>query len=233
MGKQAAAKLTRRARLQSPLAPLSPLEQDALAHGQPVDGIPLHTCGCPPCFTAVEQRGAITCTPKCDLRYCDLDVGVCHAAPGGGGGGVGAGTVAVIVGAVVAILGGAGYLAYQYRIRSMMQQEVRAIMAQYMVRGRLGVWGLVCVGGWKPWMAPVGKADWCGVVQARCCAPVAWPTDPRPPPPACLRSRWRTATATACSAGWAAASSSWAAAAAAQPTAAAACSRGPQHRACA
>ena len=49
-----------------------------------------------------------------------------------GGGGLGAGAVAVIVIAVVAILGGAGYLAYQYRIRSIMQQEVRAILAQYM-----------------------------------------------------------------------------------------------------
>ncbi|EFN56746.1 hypothetical protein CHLNCDRAFT_144184 [Chlorella variabilis] len=106
--------------------------QDALAHGQPVDGVPLHTCTCPPCFTAVEKGGAVSCTPKCDLRYCDLDVGLCHAEPGSGGGGLGAGAVAVIVIAVVAILGGAGYLAYQYRIRSIMQQEVRAILAQYM-----------------------------------------------------------------------------------------------------
>lgn len=58
--------------------------QDALAHGQPVDGIPLHTCACPPCFTAVEKGGSVTCVPKCDLQYCDLDVGVCHAAPGTG-----------------------------------------------------------------------------------------------------------------------------------------------------
>lgn len=44
--------------------PASNLEQDALAHGNPVTGIPLHTCTCPPCFTAVERGGKITCTPK-------------------------------------------------------------------------------------------------------------------------------------------------------------------------
>jgi hypothetical protein len=41
-----------------------PAYKDALAHGLPVDGIPLHTCTCPPCFTAVEKGGKITCTPK-------------------------------------------------------------------------------------------------------------------------------------------------------------------------
>ena len=58
--------------------------QDALAHGQPVDTIPLHTCACPPCFSAVEKGGKISCQPKCDLQYCDLEVGVCHAQPGQG-----------------------------------------------------------------------------------------------------------------------------------------------------
>ncbi|KAL4443975.1 hypothetical protein ABPG75_011712 [Micractinium tetrahymenae] len=105
--------------------------KDALAHGLPTDGVPLHTCTCPPCFTAVEKGGAIMCTPKCSLDYCDLDVGVCHAEPGAGGG-VGAGGIALIVLLCVGILGGGGYFAYQYRLRSMMQQEVRAIMSQYM-----------------------------------------------------------------------------------------------------
>ena len=59
--------------------------QDALAHGQPSDGIPLHTCACPPCFAAVEKGGKVTCEPKCDLQYCDLDVGLCHAQPHSGG----------------------------------------------------------------------------------------------------------------------------------------------------
>jgi hypothetical protein len=62
-----------------------PALQDALAHGQPVGGIPLHTCTCPPCFNAVEKGGEISCQPKCALQYCDLDVGVCHAQPGSGG----------------------------------------------------------------------------------------------------------------------------------------------------
>ncbi|PRW50883.1 vacuolar-sorting receptor 3-like [Chlorella sorokiniana] len=107
-----------------------PAYKDALAHGLPVDGIPLHTCTCPPCFTAVEKGGKITCTPKCDLQYCDLDVGVCHAEPGSGG--VGPGVIVLIIVAVVVVLSGVGYVAYQYRLRSIMQQEVRAIMAQYM-----------------------------------------------------------------------------------------------------
>lgn len=51
------------------------------------------------------------------------------------GGGLGAGAVAVIVLAVVAVLGGAGYLAYQYRIRSIMQQEV-GTQAEHVIRCR-------------------------------------------------------------------------------------------------
>ncbi|KAI3427174.1 hypothetical protein D9Q98_007111 [Chlorella vulgaris] len=111
-----------------------PAYKRALARGLPTADIPLHTCTCPPCFTAVESRGVITCTPKCDLRYCDLEAGVCHADPSSGGskGGVGALSVVLIVLGVVAALGAAGYAAYQLRIRSIMQQEVRAILAQYM-----------------------------------------------------------------------------------------------------
>ena len=40
------------------------------------------------------------------------------------GGGLGAGGVAAVVLCVAAALCGAGYVAYRYRIRSMMQQEV-------------------------------------------------------------------------------------------------------------
>lgn len=50
------------------------------------------------------------------------------------GGGVGAGGIALIVVLCVGVLSGAGYFAYQYRLRGLMQQEVRAIMSQYMVR---------------------------------------------------------------------------------------------------
>lgn len=50
------------------------------------------------------------------------------------GGGVGAGGIVLIVLGCVGLLGGAGYFAYQYRLRGLMQQEVRAIMSQYMVR---------------------------------------------------------------------------------------------------
>ena len=107
--------------------------RDALAHGLPADGIPLHNCTCPPCFTGVERRGKITCEPRCSLDYCDLDVGVCHAEPGAGG--VGAAGVAVIVAAVVAVVAGGGFVAYKLYMKGLMQAEVRAIMAQYMPLG--------------------------------------------------------------------------------------------------
>lgn len=41
-----------------------------------------------------------------------------------------AGVVVAIVLAVIAVLGAGGYFAYRVRIRNMMQQEVRAILAQ-------------------------------------------------------------------------------------------------------
>ncbi|GAB4818464.1 hypothetical protein N2152v2_005510 [Parachlorella kessleri] len=132
--------------------------KDALAHNQPVGegGVPLHTCACPPCFNQVERGGAVSCEPKCDLRYCDLDLGICHLPPDKGGLGVGA--IVGIVLSILAVVAGAGYVAYRWRLRGMMQgppargscggravqpgtaceygrgcqAEVRAIMAQYM-----------------------------------------------------------------------------------------------------
>lgn len=104
--------------------------RDALAHGLAVDGIALHNCTCPPCFTAVERRGYIKCEPKCNLDYCDLDVGVCHAEPGSGG--VGPGALAVIIVVVVAVVAGGAFVAYKLYMKGLMQAEVRQIMAQYM-----------------------------------------------------------------------------------------------------
>ena len=77
----------RRPSTRAPL-PLPPA-QDALAHNKPVDGVPLHTCACPPCFTAVESGGTVRCEPKCSLEYCDEPTGICHLPPGKGGGGAG------------------------------------------------------------------------------------------------------------------------------------------------
>lgn len=110
-----------------------PIYRDALAHGLPVDNIPLHNCSCPPCFSAVERRGKITCEARCSLDYCDLDVGVCHAEPGKGS--LGPGGIAGIVLLVVMIVAAGGYAAYRLHMRGMMRAEVKAIMAQYMPLG--------------------------------------------------------------------------------------------------
>ena len=107
--------------------------KDALAHGQPVDTIPLHNCTCPSCFTAVEKRGKITCEPRCNLDYCDLDIGVCHAEPGSGG--VSAVSILAIALVSVAAVAGGGFFAYRLYMKGLMQAEVRAIMAQYMPLG--------------------------------------------------------------------------------------------------
>jgi len=110
-----------------------PLYRDAMAHGLPTDGIPLHNCSCPACFSAIERRGTITCEPRCSLDYCDLDVGVCHAEPALKG--IGPGAVAAIVLGVVAAIAGGGFVAYRLYMKGLMQAEVRAIMAQYMPLG--------------------------------------------------------------------------------------------------
>tara|TARA_B110000977_G_scaffold201420_2_gene295929 strand:- start:1105 stop:1395 length:291 start_codon:yes stop_codon:yes gene_type:complete len=51
---------------------------------------------------------------------------------GGSGGGFGIGTVFVAVLGSCAVLGGGGYLIYRVRLRSYMNQEIKAIMSQYM-----------------------------------------------------------------------------------------------------
>jgi hypothetical protein len=113
--------------------------KNALAHGQPIDNIPLHNCTCPPCFSAVEKHGKITCQARCNLDYCDLDIGVCHAEPGSGS--LAAGSIAAIIVGVVAAVAGGGFVAYKLYMRGLMQAEVRAIMAQYMPLGDSDVGG--------------------------------------------------------------------------------------------
>jgi hypothetical protein len=49
-----------------------------------------------------------------------------------GGGGFGAGTVAAAVLASCAVVAGGGFLVYRWRLRSYMNQEIKAIMSQYM-----------------------------------------------------------------------------------------------------
>ena len=49
-------------------------------------------------------------------------------AAGGGGGGLGAGGVVLVVLSVLSVVVVGGFFAYKYRIRSMMQQEVRGVV---------------------------------------------------------------------------------------------------------
>ena len=63
-----------------PSLPPRCVPQHALAHGEPVDGIPLHTCACPPCFTVRACLGGLR-GPACGAavgRAFD------EAGPGGG-----------------------------------------------------------------------------------------------------------------------------------------------------
>ena len=112
-----------------------PAYRDALSHGQAVDTLALHNCTCPPCFTAIERKGSITCEARCNLDYCDLEYGVCHAEPGSGGTNVGAGGIVVILMCIVVAVAGCGYAGYRLYMKGLMQAEVRAIMAQYMPLG--------------------------------------------------------------------------------------------------
>jgi hypothetical protein len=79
------------------------------------------TCGCGDGFASLADTAS-------------ADNMKCFAAPTGGGGG-GGGLVIVIVSVVVscAVLAGGGFLVYRWRLRSYMDQEIRAIMSQYMV----------------------------------------------------------------------------------------------------
>lgn len=119
--------------------------KDALAHGQPTDDIPLHTCGCPPCFNAIQKNEGtsgggktIVCEKKCNLDRCELELGVCHGSASGsdiegsGGNGVGVGAVVAIIIACTAVVAAVGFAAHKWHMKTAMQAEVRAIMAQYM-----------------------------------------------------------------------------------------------------
>ena len=87
------------------------------------------------CTNAV---GSFTC--GCEDGYASLadtasaDGMKCFQAPGGGGRGGGSSFTVVIVSVIVscAVLAGAGFAVYRWRLRSYMDQEIRAIMSQYM-----------------------------------------------------------------------------------------------------
>jgi len=78
--------------------------------------------------------GSFTCT--CDSGFGKMDDASSSdgmtCLHGGSGGGFGIGTVFVAVLASCAVLGGGGYLIYRVRLRSYMNQEIKAIMSQYM-----------------------------------------------------------------------------------------------------
>lgn len=107
--------------------------KEASAEGKSMEtlnAMKLHTCECPPCFSAFENNGRVECVPKCNLDQCEEATGICNAAiPGTGT------SIWLVIGVVLsclAIVGAAGYVVYRLRIRSAMHQEIRAIMAQYM-----------------------------------------------------------------------------------------------------
>jgi hypothetical protein len=107
--------------------------QDAAAHGKDIAKMPLHECACPKCFSqSTDLRGRVTCEPACDLDKCDLVTGACSGGGGGGSGRAPAWSILLSVVVAVAVVAAAGYGLYQFRLRSAMHQEVRAIMAQYM-----------------------------------------------------------------------------------------------------
>ena len=118
------------------------------------DTVQATRCACPPGFAgdglacADVDECATTC--KGEHMTCKNTFGgyecVCEpgfgrvedtSSPDGmtclrGGGGFGGGTVAVAVLASCAIVAGGGFLVYRWRLRSYMNQEIKAIMAQYM-----------------------------------------------------------------------------------------------------
>jgi hypothetical protein len=109
-----------------------PAYREALSRGQPTESIPLHNCTCPPCFSAIERRGKITCEPRCSLDYCDLEYGVCHAEPGGKGGFSPTLFAVIVTVSVVCAITAISVIGYRLYMRGAMRAEVRAIMAQYM-----------------------------------------------------------------------------------------------------
>ena len=83
-------------------------------------------------MTCANTFGGFTCV--CDPGYGRMEDA---SAPDGmtclrGGGGFGAGTVAAAVLASCAVVAGGGFLVYRWRLRSYMNQEIKAIMSQYM-----------------------------------------------------------------------------------------------------
>jgi len=108
--------------------------KDLAAHGKDIKGEPLSKCVCPPCFASKkDSRGRITCEPAGDLSTCDLKTGMYPpGAISGGGSGTPLWGILLSVIVAVALVAGAGYGFYQFRLRNAMHQEVRAIMSQYM-----------------------------------------------------------------------------------------------------
>mmetsp|Transcript_36321 Transcript_36321/g.43917 ORF Transcript_36321/g.43917 Transcript_36321/m.43917 type:complete len:698 (+) Transcript_36321:228-2321(+) len=119
---------------------------------------PAYTCSCPDGFTGDGEMGGDGCTDvdECEST-CNGEHMKCHNVPGtfhctcshGGmlsddkamciypngypkDSGAGAVTITIIIVVVLAIVGLGGYALYRYRLRSYMDSEIRAIMAQYM-----------------------------------------------------------------------------------------------------
>ncbi|MCH99916.1 vacuolar-sorting receptor 1-like, partial [Trifolium medium] len=87
-------------------------------------------CQCPEC-SCKNTWGSYNCTCSGDLLYIrDHDTCISKTAASQEGKSAWAAFWVIVIGLVLAASG--GYLVYKYRIRSYMDSEIRAIMAQYM-----------------------------------------------------------------------------------------------------
>jgi len=135
-------------------------KKDAGLRGQDPAVVPAVTCKCPAGWTGdglhcvdvdecltkckgdqmvcTNTPGSFTC--GCSGGFASLsdtaspDGMKCFEAPGGGGRGGGSSLVVVLVSVIISciVLAGSGFLVYRWRLRSYMDQEIRAIMSQYM-----------------------------------------------------------------------------------------------------
>lgn len=110
-------------------------EYKALAiEGRATPGTRLFKCECPACFQPTEDGG---CEPKCDLKYCNTEKGVCEVGSIGTTSGsskvagVTPGVLAGVITGVVFVALLAGYYVYR-RLRKDVHSELDYFVTHYM-----------------------------------------------------------------------------------------------------